>query len=454
MAGYLLMPNRFRDTWLFLWSLLFYFFAAGIYVVLLLLCALVNYLICVPINKESGRNRSLWLGAGIFINLIVLSYYKYFAFGWQTIDSFLILISFPALGDSPNVFLPIGISFFTFKAISYLIDVYRRQIIPATGFMDFAAYFAAFPQLIAGPIVRYAQVCYVLKDRRINRDDLFEGIWRFSVGLGKKIIIADNLNLMVVQISGLPASELSCDLTWLRVICYSLVIYFDFSGYSDMAIGLGRMMGYNYPENFDHPYQATNVTEFWRRWHMTLTSWFRDYLYIPLGGNRKGNIRTYFNLFTVFLLCGIWHGASLNFLIWGVYHGILLIVERCLKSGLNYRPSGILGLFVTNMLVTLGWIFFSTSDLIQSKEVFLRLLGFGEVGFQYFGIWFFLTNDKLFVLCIALLLVFLPYNTLGLRIVDERMITLGKCVLALVVLYYSLVVLSTNTFNPFIYLRF
>src|SRR5262249_48421845 len=270
------------------------------------------------------------------VNVLSLAYYKYTGFLWQLVGDATVSVGLPALPQPPSIALPIGISFFTFQAISYLIDVCDEVTSPARSYFEFATYHSLFPQLVAGPIVRYTEISSEMHKRRVDELALTEGAYRFCLGLGKKLVIADTLGNVVDATFSLPAAELDSVRAWIGICFYAFQLYYDFSGYSDMAIGLGRMLGFHFPENFDQPYRSASITEFWRRWHMTLTRWFRDYLYIPLGGNRRGPVRTCVNLATVFLLCGLWHGASLNFVIWGAYHGALLGIE----SGLGDAGAG------------------------------------------------------------------------------------------------------------------
>src|SRR5712691_9039163 len=340
---YYIIPER-QKNWLILTaSLIFYSVGAGSTVFVLIASIWVNQFLAVRIADAPMRRRSALLAIGVTINLLGLGYYKYGSFLWSLASDLVVAAGFNALPAGPDIPLPIGISFFTFQAVSYLIDVYRREIPAAGGYGEFAVYHSLFPQLVAGPIVRYRKVRSEMRLRRIDRQVLTEGAYRFCIGLGKKMVIADNLGTVADSIFALPVGELGCGHAWLGVFCYSMQIYFDFSGYSDMAIGLGRLLGFHFPENFDQPYRSASITEFWRRWHMTLSRWFRDYLYIPMGGNRCGVVRTYFNLVVVFTLCGLWHGAGYNFLIWGLYHGSLLVIERVADRQFGLRPRGVLG---------------------------------------------------------------------------------------------------------------
>jgi alginate O-acetyltransferase complex protein AlgI len=316
------------------------------------------------------------------------------------------------------------------------------------------AYLAAFPVLLAGPILRLSMVKTRLTNRRLAVDDIFYGICRFSTGLAKKVILADNLGDIAAATFNLPSGELSASVSWLGAVCYTLQIYFDFSGYTDMAIGLGRIIGFNYPENFDQPYRSRSVTEFWRRWHMTLTQWFRDYLYIPMGGNRKGNARTYINLFIVFLLCGLWHGASYTFLLWGLYHGILLVIERVLKNQFNFVPSGTCGMVVTNLLVMVGWVVFAMPTLPAAISYISSMFCLTPTEWQFFGVSYYLTNDKLFILFVATIIAIFPYERLAKWNLAENSLVLIKGSFSMAVFLLSVILMSTQTFKPFIYFQF
>jgi len=369
---YFLSPVRFRNYFLLAASLFFYSWGEELYVLVLIASISQNYVFGILINYFRNSKLSLWfLLAGVFSNLAWLGYFKYFNFVMENVPSGFIEIG--------NIHLPIGISFFTFQALTYLIDLYARRIEVQKDPFKLALYISLFPQLIAGPIVRYAEVERALTTRRTTRGDFASGFFRFVLGLAKKTLIADNLGLLADQIFDIPNEGLSGSVAWLGVICYSLQIYFDFSAYSDMAIGLGRIFGFKFPENFNYPYIAQSVTDFWRRWHMTLSRWFRDYLYIPLGGNRNGTARTYVNLFVVFLLCGFWHGASWNFILWGGYYGFFLMVERMGLGKFIPRLPRVFRHSYLLLVVMIGWVPFRAETFEQSisflKSMFLLQAG-------------------------------------------------------------------------------
>src|SRR5262249_31216673 len=290
------------------------------------------------------------------------------------------------IGKPPSIELPIGISFFTFQAISYVADIYTGRIVPVRRFIDFLAYHLLFPQLIAGPIVRYVEIEKELYDRRGSLGDFADGLHRCCLGLGKKLILADIMGVVADSVFSLPTNELTTGVAWFGALAYTLQIYFDFSGYSDMAIGLGRMLGFRFPENFNQPYRSQSITEFWRRWHMTLSRWFRDYLYIPLGGNRAGPIRTYANLLIVFVLCGLWHGAAYTFLLWGLFHGALLVIERLAQNRFGWKPTGLGGWALTLLLVMIGWVLFRAPTAGAAVD-FLKAMGGSGIGVTPSAVW-------------------------------------------------------------------
>jgi alginate O-acetyltransferase complex protein AlgI len=350
--------------------------------------------------------------------------------------------------------LPIGISFFTFQAISYLIDVYRGVIPAAAGYGEFATYHSLFPQLVAGPIVRYREIRTEMTRRRIDCAALTEGAYRFGLGLGKKVVIADNIGGVADAAFALPPGQLDSVHAWIGIICYSLQIYFDFSGYSDMAIGLGRLLGFHFPENFDQPYRSRNITEFWRRWHLTLSRWFRDYLYIPLGGNRRGALRTSVNLWAVFFLCGLWHGAGLTFIVWGLYHGLLLSIERAVDARLGWQLRGAGGMALTFALVTIGWVLFRASDLPAAMHYLGAMSFVAGTSAPIVPIGVYVTPDVQAYLVVALIFAFVPFDRLGRLRLDRPGALAGQLGFSGVSLAYSSILLAANSFNPFIYFRF
>ncbi|HMO18198.1 MAG TPA: MBOAT family O-acyltransferase [Oligoflexia bacterium] len=355
-------------------------------------------------------------------------------------------------GYFAEIVLPIGISFYTFQGMSAVIDAYRREFESPPSLIDFGMYLSAFPQLIAGPIVRFVEIKDQIRHRSVTSSAFYEGSVRFCFGLSKKVLLADSFARIADSIFSLPLNELSFFISWFGVFSYALQIYFDFSAYSDMAIGIGLALGFRFPENFNNPYRATSITDFWRRWHMTLSRWFRDYLYIPLGGNRMGAVRTYLNLYTVFFLCGFWHGASYNFILWGLYHGTLLTIERIMSAVFNFETKGVFGSILTFVLVLVGWAIFRSDNL----NVLSGFLG-NMFSTNIFPIFHpitraHLTTDIILIYFIAIIMIlFSGHSFLVNRVFSSNLI---KASLALVLLVLSLASIAGNEFHPFIYFRF
>ena len=360
---YYLPWESHRNVLLLVASLIFYVSGGGSFLLLMLASIVANYLLAVAIDRARGTTTAWrWLAATVAGNLAVLFYFKYANFAVANVNGLR-----SAAGAAPmtwtDIALPIGISFFTFHAISYVVDVYRGHAIAQKNPVHAALYLLLFPQLIAGPIIRYREIADQLATRHPTLVTVAGGVRRFIIGLAKKVIVANTIAASVDRIFALPVDQLTAPVAWLGIVGYALQIYFDFSGYSDMAIGLAAMFGFRFPENFNYPYIARSVQEFWRRWHMTLSAWFRDYVYVPLGGNRGSSDRTYVNLITVFFLCGLWHGASWNFVVWGLWHGAFLVCERLGLTrwlGGAWRP---LAHAYTLLVVLIGWVFFRADTL-------------------------------------------------------------------------------------------
>ncbi len=377
---YPLLPIRVRNAALAFASILFYAWDEPANTLLLLASIGINYGFGLSLNRYGGRWMHpplLWLGVGA--NLCLLGWFKYAGWLLSELNPWLAHFGLRTI-VSPNPELPIGISFFTFQAISYLFDVSRGTCEVQRRLTDLALYISLFPQLVAGPIVRYSQIARQLTERTLSRRKTVLGIRRFVIGLGKKVIVADTLAIPADAIFALPVEDLTIPVAWLGVTCYAFQIYFDFSGYSDMAIGLGRMFGFKIPENFRYPYLARSITDFWRRWHLTLSRWFRDYLYIPLGGNRSSGNRTYFNLTVVFLLCGLWHGANWTFILWGIFHGALLVLERIFKG---ICVPVVFGRILTIALVLIGWVLFRSQNVSDAIAYVLAMFGVGFGSHNY-----------------------------------------------------------------------
>lgn len=456
---YFLTPKKFKNFTLLVFSLIFYTWGEKELVLLILLSATVDFVSGLII---SNGKRTLGLYISIVFNVSILLYFKYTNFISGNLIQMLETFNMSpenALNFS-NIALPIGISFYTFQTMSYTIDVYRGHVKASTNFIDFATYVTLFPQLIAGPIVRYAIIEKELKSRTVTTSLFYEGVERFIIGLSKKMIIANNCALLADSVFNLPASESSALIAWLGVIAYSFQIYFDFSGYSDMAIGLGKMFGFNFPENFNFPYISKSIREFWRRWHITLSTWFRDYLYISLGGNKKGNWRTYANLIIVFLITGLWHGASWTFVVWGLFHGAFLIIERVLENKNLKLSSSILSHVYVLLILNISWVFFRSDTISDAFNYIVTMFNFSLTTNTAF-LNFYLTKELLFVLVAATLLSTPIYTKLKLYI-ESSNISLGvkklflplKLIGLFILLFICFTYIATDSYNPFIYFRF
>ena len=374
---YHLAPRRFRNGILLAASLLFYAWGAGAFVVGLVGSILANYVIGRVVERAVDRGdlgtAKRALAVGVVLNLLLLAFFKYANFGVATWNGVLAAVGIPALPWAP-ILLPIGISFFTFHAISYLVDIHRGVARHLVSLVDFGLYIAFFPQLIAGPIVRFHEIRDQLIHRRETVDAASAGLYRFALGLGKKVLIADTVAPIANAVFATPTDHLSAGVSLLGILAYTVQLYFDFSGYSDMALGLALLFGIRLPENFDRPYAARSITEFWRRWHMSLSRWFREYLYIPLGGNRGSNAATYRNLVIVFLLTGLWHGANWTFVVWGAYHGTLLLIERATGAGRGATPRARPWQAVTIALAVGGWVLFRSPSISYALGYYASFL--------------------------------------------------------------------------------
>lgn len=453
-ATYYLTPRVGKNALILLVSLAFYEFGAGPVVVVLALSIVVNYAAACAIEVSDGGTRRLIFWLAVAANVIALFYYKYSNFAWQAADNItggaLERVGFAA----PQVALPIGISFFTFQALSYIADVYTKHCPAERSIVRFGMYHSLFPQLIAGPIVRYVEIRSEIAFRSVSLIDITEGMTRFVIGLAKKVIIADHAGQIADAIFGLDAAQLTPSTAWLGAIAYGIQILFDFAGYSDMAIGLGRLLGFHFPENFADPYLSRSMTEFWRRWNMTLSRWFRDYVYIPLGGNRKGQLRTYVNLVVVFFLCGLWHGAGYTFIAWGLFHGAFLAGERFVLHRWAIVPRGVLGQIYTLVAVTVGWVLFRSGSFVQATA-FLKEISFMEPnGPSWTDALLFLPRDRAFYLLLGIMLAVVPMrNFITVPAVSTAGLFLQRTA-TLILLVFSVSLLSEGTFNPFIYFRF
>jgi len=458
---YWVLPGRFRNVLVSVASLGLYAFGGGSFVLGLLAVMVVNFAAGIALDSRAmverpGARKAL-LVATVLADLSVLAVWKYAGFAAEQAQAVSELLDGPAV-PAVQLALPIGISFFTFHHISYIVDVYRHSRHAQKSPVQFATYIAMFPQLVAGPIVRYHEIDQQLADTdRDKLDDFAAGFPRFALGLTKKVVIADALSPVADAVFALPEDSLTTPVVWLGVLAYTLQIYFDFSGYSDMAIGLGRMIGFRLPENFARPYSAVSMTDFWRRWHMSLSRWFRDYVYIPLGGNRGSSLVTYRNLFTVFLLTGIWHGAAWTFVVWGLFHGVLLAFERA--TGLARVPDDAWRVprrALTFLLVVVGWVFFRAADLGRALDM-LRLMFVPRTGEVPAEVTTVLTDQRTLVLALALLVVLMPRDLVMGRVVDEsrtRIAGAARVAYSAVGAPYAAVLVAAGTFSPFLYFQF
>ncbi len=448
----LLPSSRLRNGWLALASLVFFAFGQLPYLVLLLASVTANYLF--GLWLQTGSRRKLAAGLAVFVNLLALGTFKYLDFLIGTANG-LLGTSLPL----QKIVLPIGISFYTFQGLSYVIDVYRRPERGTRNFGKLLLYISFFPQLIAGPIVIYHDVSHQIDAREFTPELTLTGLERFIGGLGKKLLLANTAGRVADAVFAMTAGELDLRLAWLGAVCYTLQIYFDFSGYSDMAIGLGRLFGFRFLENFDLPYTARSIREFWRRWHISLSSWFRDYLYIPLGGNRLGARRTAFNKFFVFFATGLWHGANWTFVLWGLWHGLFSTLEGAGLVPKRLRESA-LGHVYTMLVVILGFTLFRADDLAQAGLMFSRMFtGFSLTAAHTLALRALLDAKTVCLLCIAALLAAgLPQRLWKAAI--ERSVKLFPLSGTVQVLgcagvfALSVLNLASTTFNPFIYFQF
>ena len=426
-------------------SLIFYAWGEPAYLLLMVLSILVNWLLALWIRK---CRRKVLLVAAVVLNLGMLVVFKYADMLVSLLNSIL-----PIALPMPRIALPLGISFYTFQVLSYVIDVWRGEIPAERNLLRLGTYISMFPQLIAGPIVRYSEIRETLSGpKRISLSDVGEGARRFCVGLGKKVLIANIVAQSADLAFDLGGELLGAGAAWFGAACYAMQIYFDFSGYSDMAIGLGRMLGFHFPENFNYPYISGSVREFWRRWHITLSVWFRDYLYIPMGGNRRGSARTILNLLVVFLLCGLWHGAGWNFVLWGLYHGLFLVAERI--PVLQRKRAKIIGIPLTLIIVLIGWVFFRTGTLAEAWSYLRAMAGFGGT----LGIDSVTRRTVLltFAAGAAGCVPWLPFLAQKIKGNPrrEQIADLLSVAGAVGILILSVILLTGGTYNPFIYFRF
>lgn len=457
LVVYVALPKFLKNLWILLTSCVFYAWGAPQFLFVVLISAAVDFYLVRWMHAQQilKRKRAL-LFLSIFMNVGLLAYFKYANFFVENVNS-----AFASLGMSEiawtEIALPVGISFYTFQTLTYSIDIYRGTDKPLARLDNYLVYILSFPQLIAGPIVRFGLVAQQLVNRPDTIDDKLYGFYRFCLGLGKKVLIANVLGEQAEIFLGMPAAELSTGDAWFGMLCFTFQIYFDFAGYSDMAIGLGRMMGFTFPENFNNPYNSRSISEFWQRWHMTLGTWMRDYLYIPLGGNRVNNGRLYTNLLIVFVISGFWHGDSWNFILWGLFHGTFLILDRLFLEKFLHRIGKIPSVLITFFIVVIGWAIFSIEDDLPHLFDYLGRM----FAFDFSHLSANITTETLVILGVAALISFVCLSRIGTRIqgfiYSEKLnathsigITLASMILFCVCTAY----VTASGFNPFIYFRF
>ncbi len=438
-----------KNSVLLIMSLIFYAWGEPVYIILMLLSITYNYNAALDIDSyisRPERKRTVFILAIIF-NIFVLGFFKYYGFFVESLNS-IFSLSLP-VKDIP---LPVGISFYTFQVMSYIIDVYRGDVKAQKKIIPFAAYISMFPQLIAGPIIQYYDVEKQLADRTVTTEKFAAGIMYFIKGLGKKVIFANTVGAVYTEILGMEGNTVSVVTSWIGIICYTLQIYFDFSGYSDMAVGLGKMLGFDFIQNFNFPYKATSITDFWRRWHISLSSWFRDYVYIPLGGNRKGTARTIFNILVVWSLTGLWHGAAWNFIAWGAFYGVLLIAEKYVFARLLEKIPTFIKYIVTMVIVMIGWVFFSSETLTSAIGYIKNMFGVSGNSFIDSTAKYLLSENffsiTVMILCATGVFAIVP------RIKNFRFNVALMSAGYLGIFILCIIYLISETYNPFLYFRF
>lgn len=451
---YYLVPARMKNYVMLAASLIFYAWGEPVYIILMILSIILNYFCGQDIyeKRDNARAMKMSLMFGVVMNLLILGFFKYYGLLMDTINAILpIDIPYRVLA------LPIGISFYTFQAMSYLIDVYRKEVKPQENILYFALYISMFPQLIAGPIVRYIDIEEQLKERSINSTKFGEGAMYFIRGLAKKVVLANTFGSVYEQVAAMQMGSFSTLTAWVGAIAYAFQIYFDFGGYSDMAIGLGKMFGFEFLPNFNYPYIAKSITDFWRRWHISLSTWFREYVYIPLGGNRCTPSRHILNLLIVWMLTGLWHGAQWNFMFWGLYYGVILILEKYLwGSKIEKLPSAVQHIYAF-VLVLFGWVFFFSPTLGYAGQYLKVMFGIGAKGiFDKQGFFMIFTNWLLIVIAI---LASAPRGYKLLKKItgcwqSEEVRSIVTCAVYIAMFLLCIAFLVTETYNPFLYFRF
>lgn len=452
LVSYYIAPRRLRNTVILLASLLFYAWGEPTYIILIIISILINYLGALLIRvhiKNKDKSKFIFITL-LLIDISILFFFKYYGFAIECLGSIIGLDL-----KVKSISLPLGISFYTFQQISYIADIYMQKVKPERNLIDFATYITMFPQLIAGPIVKYEDIHKQLANRKESINKFGEGVQRFIIGLGKKVILANNIGLIWTQVKEVNLNDLSIVLSWIGIIAFTLQIYFDFSGYSDMAIGLAKMFGFDFLENFDYPYISKSITEFWRRWHMSLGGWFREYIYIPLGGNKKGTLIQVRNLFIVWFTTGLWHGASTNFVVWGLYFGVILFIEKIYLKDLLKKIPSIFSHIYTLIIVMIGWVIFDMNTLTDSGHYIKIMFGFGNNIFIDNLAKYILTNNFIILLIglicsTKLIKIYMNKIKSTFRENDVFLIT----AINLLILIISTAYLVGTSYNPFLYFRF
>ncbi len=470
MIVYFFASDKIRNVLIFITGLFFYAWGEPFYVCLMLLSTAIDYTAGRLMAKydDDNKKRKICLIVSVCMNVGLLAIFKYSDF---LIDSFngvfgtsitnpVVLVNkvlnslYPLGLNEKRVELPIGISFYTFQSMSYTIDLYLRNIKVQKSFLNFASYVSLFPQIVAGPIVRYEDVANELESRTVNIAKISAGIGLFVKGLAKKVLLANNIGIVWTQIKAMDYSTISVATAWLGIIAFAFQIYFDFSGYSDMATGLGKMLGFEFPKNFDHPYISKSISEFWRRWHITLGSWFRSYVYIPLGGNRNGNFKTYRNLFITWALTGLWHGASWNFILWGLFFGVLIIIERLGFGKILEKLPSAVSMLYTFVMVLFGWVLFDTDTLADAGRYYAAMFGASGSLVDSYARYTIASNAVMLTLCILI------SGGLGSRLISfcEEKNKRASAVAGVAVKIGGLLICTAYlvgaTYNPFLYFRF
>ncbi|AXU51782.1 MBOAT family O-acyltransferase [Clostridioides difficile] len=452
---YFLVNDKLKNFVLLLTSLFFYAWGEPKYIFLMLGSIVVNYIFGLKVSSDNKKEQKLWLTLSVIFNISLLVIFKYSNF---FVDNFNAL--FNSHISIPTIALPLGISFFTFQTMSYVIDVYRKDGRVQRNIFDLALYVSLFPQLVAGPIVRYQTVDEQISKRIYSNEKFAVGVNRFICGLAKKVILANQLGMVADGVFSANIANLSIAESWLGIICYTLQIYFDFSGYSDMAIGLGKIFGFDFLENFNYPYISQSVSEFWRRWHISLSSWFRDYVYIPLGGNRVSPIKQYTNLFVVWSLTGIWHGANWTFLTWGIYYGILISIEKVFLGKLLKKVPQIFRHIYLILIVMIGWVFFRADNIVQASEFVQVLFGVGSNPICNNSFIMYINDyGYIIILSIIFAIPIIPklksiLKSKTKKLVESNFVYMLHSTFLVALMFIVVVILINSTYNPFLYFRF